>query len=457
MLGRLQALLTEPVMGFLALVAAGVTVGPVVFLLPPAMERSCSVVSWLVVALFALEYSVNFSSAANRKRFLLDPWHILDALIVLSALASLLPSVPQLWRGSLSLRILQLFRIALFGARVRGGLRHPAERSRRALPEGSPRVSVLDPSDAQPRSGQWRDLLHWAASSPSEAGRAGEARTWLHASNLTAARLYEVATAAGVPHVMIEAALHDSSYPRLESGARWSALTVSVPSWDRAMRRDPVLLLITAQGVLSLAVHPLEIQQPPTGFKNLAWGSRCALHVIGYVLDRNEEMTGRLERAVRELEELPANESPQAFFEETFRLKRALSPVKGDLWRLRGLLEMLADGRLALPGLGEADSQQLHELAEEAGFLHETAEDIRESVLSLIDLHVGIAAHNTNRFLRLLATVSALALIPTVIGGLLGMNLVDAPWTVTLRQVAFITLLLMLGVLYALMAKGWLR
>ena len=62
-----------------------------------------------------------------------------------------------------------------------------------------------------------------------------------------------------------------------------------------------------------------------------------------------------------------------------------------------------------------------------------------------------------NRFMRLLAIVSVLALIPAVAGGLLGMNLADSPWSVTLGEVAFVTLVLMIGVLYAFMAKGWLR
>jgi hypothetical protein len=43
------------------------------------------------------------------------------------------------------------------------------------------------------------------------------------------------------------------------------------------------------------------------------------------------------------------------------------------------------------------------------------------------------------------------------VGGLLGMNLGEAPWPVTLGQVAFGTLVLTLGVLYTFMAKGWLR
>lgn len=72
-------------------------------------------------------------------------------------------------------------------------------------------------------------------------------------------------------------------------------------------------------------------------------------------------------------------------------------------------------------------------------------------------LHINVAAHGTNRFMRLVAIMSSLALIPTIIGGLLGMNLGDAPWALTLGQVAFGTLVLMLGVLYTFMAKGWLR
>jgi len=82
---------------------------------------------------------------------------------------------------------------------------------------------------------------------------------------------------------------------------------------------------------------------------------------------------------------------------------------------------------------------------------------VRESVLSLIELRLDLASHETNRFMRLLAVVTTLALIPSVVGGLLGMNLWDAPWSVTLGQVAFGSLVLTLAVLYTFMAKGWFR
>jgi Mg2+ and Co2+ transporter CorA len=313
---------------------------------------------------------------------------------------------------------------------------------------GPPRVTVLAQGETSARTGEWNTLLAWAASPAPE---------WHHASGLAADRLEEVASASGVSHALVEAALHESSYPRIESGARWTALTVSLPDPEDVLRRDPILLLVSGSDILSLVRHPLDLPEPPAGPGALAWGPRCALHVLGRVLDRNEDLAGRLEREVRALEELPAAESPAQFFEQTFRLKRSLSTAKGDLWRLRGLLEMLADGRRTLPGLGPEQGTLLRRLAEQADYLYETVDGILDALLSLIDLHINIAAHDMNRFMRLLAIVSALALIPAITGGLLGMNLGDSPWPMTLGQVAFCTLILMLGVLYAFQAKGWIR
>ncbi|MCW5594203.1 MAG: hypothetical protein KIS74_19020, partial [Burkholderiales bacterium] len=341
-----------------------------------------------------------------------------------------------------------LFRVLLFGVRVGHGVAPAAVAAARALPEGPPNVTRLASGASAITAGKWEDLLRWAASPTSE---------WIHASNLAPQRLREAAEAAGVPHVMVEAALNESSYPRLESGARWSALTLPVPSKTDIARRDPVLMLLTEDDVLSLAVRPLELEKPPAPFDGIPWGPRCALDVVRRVLERNEDLAGRLERELRELEGLPADESPERFFEATFRLKRALSVAKGDLWRLRGLLEMLSEGRRTLPGLGEAGRAAAAGLAEEADYLYETVDNTRESVLSLIDLHINVAAHDTNRFMRLVAIVSTLGLIPAITGGLMGMNLVDSPWPVTLGQVAFATLILILGVLYAFLAKGWLK
>ncbi len=448
MLRRLSAFLSEAVMGFLALAALGTGLAPFLFVLTPTAESVIDALEWAIVATFALEYLVQLAVAADRGAYVRDPWRILDAAIVLGSVASLLPAISDAARTMPALRILRLFRVLLFGMRAGHGVGTPALPVPRGLPEGPPRVARLPRGGAVALAGTWEDLLRWAASPTSE---------WIHASNLSPQRLREAAEAAGVPHVMVDAALNESSYPRLESGPRWSALTLSVPSPTDILCRDPVLMLLTGDDVLSLAQHALDLGKPPAAYADLPWGPRCALDVVRRVLGRNEELAGRLEREVRELESLPADESPERFFEATFRLKRALSVAKGDLWRLRGILEMLAEGRRTLPGLGENGREGAKRLAEEADYLYETVDNAREAVLSLIDLHINVAAHETNRFMRLVAIMSTLGLIPAITGGLLGMNLADSPWSVTLGQVAFATLVLILGVLYAFLAKGWLR
>ena len=276
----------------------------------------------------------------------------------------------------------------------------------------------------------------------------------MHGANLDAAHIEEVAHIAELPDVMVDAALRESSYPRLESSARWVAFAMSLPGWGDAPR-SPVLLLVSKDHLLSLTLHAVELQGRPA-YDDVPWGSRCALHVIAAVLERNEALAAQVEHELRGLEAMDPDRSPEHFFEAIFRLKRNLALAKGDLWRLRNLLNLLAEGRRELPGLG-GDNACLRQLAEQADYLHETIEKAHEQLLTLLDLHLNIASYDVNRFMRLLAVVSSLALIPTIIGGLLGMNIAGNPWPLTLAQVAFGTFILMLCVLYAFLAKGWLR
>lgn len=448
MFARAAKILNEAVMGFLALAALSLGLVPLLFPVTPGAAMVLDAAEWMVVGLFALEFVAHLSVAPDRRRFLRDPWRLLDAAILLAALGSLLPFVSDSARNMLALRILRLFRALLFGFRAGRGLKGSVVAPVRPPPSGPPRVAALGESETTPRPADWAGVLAWSTS---------PTREWLHVSNLAPERLRELARAVGMPPVVVEAGLHESSYPRLDAGPKWTALTLSLPSGEDVQRRDPVMLLVSQDDLLSMALQPLDLQQAPAGDPSIPWGPRCALDIVRRVLARNEDLAGRLEREVRALEEIPAAESAASFFEGTFRLKRVLSMARGDLWRLRSLLEMLSDGRRSLAGLTPEGKEAAGRLAEEADFLYETVDNLRESVLSLIDLHINMAAHDTNRFMRLVAIASTLGLIPAITGGLLGMNLLDSPWPVTLGQVAFATLVLILGVLYAFLAKGWLR
>ena len=192
---------------------------------------------------------------------------------------------------------------------------------------------------------------------------------WMHASNLPPEAAKQIAEAAELPYAMVEAALRNANYPRLESVPKWYALMFMMPPGEGVAQRNPVLLLVSKDALLTLALQPVELQTPLAGDSSLPWGPRCMLHLARAVLDRNEVLADRFENELRELEDLPADQSqdrgehvregqpadqsPETFFGRTFKLKRDLSSAKGDLWRLRALLETLAEGRRTLPGLPE--------------------------------------------------------------------------------------------------------
>ncbi|WP_164840433.1 CorA family divalent cation transporter [Collimonas arenae] len=440
--------MNESTMGFFALASLSMGVAPFLFDLPRTVEQGFNIANWLIIGLFALEYGANFALASDRREFVLAPWHMLDVVIIIAPLFLLIPTVAPAMGSTPALRILRLFRVLLFGPRIVHGLQRPSPPSPIAVSSGKSQISFLR-SDGTVRSKcSWEELREWITAPTSD---------WVHASNLSPEHLRAIATGLGVSQTMIETALLESSFPRIEQVAPWTAFTFSLPSSEEITYRIPVFLLISANSVLSLSRHPFDMRRLHMATSSLPWGARCVLHIVNLVLVRYEELAGKTEQMVRQLEELPVIESPESFFRNTFHLKRLLSTAKGDLWRLRGLLEMLGDGRRLLPGLGLDQLASIAPLAEEAEYLYETIDNTRESLLSLIELHLDIAAHDTNRFMRLLAIVTTLALIPAVVGGLLGMNLGEAPWQVTLGQVAFGTLILMLGVLYTFMAKGWLR
>jgi Mg2+ and Co2+ transporter CorA len=174
-------------------------------------------------------------------------------------------------------------------------------------------------------------------------------------------------------------------------------------------------------------------------------------------LNENVDVVGRLESEVRALEEAPVPNSQADFFEIVFRIKKQLSTVRADLWRLKGMLLTLADGGAGPDSFKDAEQGVVRTWANEADYLHETVENLRDGLLSIIELHLNLASFEMNKVMRILAVASVLGLVPAVVGGLFGMNIEGNPWPLTLPQITFLISIGMLLCLYIFLAKGWLR
>jgi Mg2+ and Co2+ transporter CorA len=415
-------------------------------------------VEWAIIALFALDYLVTLVLSPRPGAYARSLWGLLDLAIVLGPLISLFPWVSDEFRSTPILRLARLLRAAAFGARAGGAVVRATEARNISVEQEPLRVSLLTDDRDVPTPAEWKDVL---SSFPDTKG------VWYQVSGVTAAHIRDLGAATGVPTTALAAVLGNASFPRAHGSSPFSTLFVWLPVIRRtqpiSIERLGVLFLTNGELTITLCPTRAPTHEatpellPDRQTSPESFGTRTLLGFLRGLLGHHEYVTGELERELRLLETLPVRDSSPAFFEQAFCLKRELSSIKSDLWRLKGILESLARGRVPFAGLESRQLSPLESLADEVSYIYETVDNLREGILALLDLHMNVVSFDVNRFMRLLAVVSVLGLIPAAIGGLLGMNVVGNPWQITLSEVAFGVSMGMLFCLWLFLIKGWLR
>ncbi len=159
----LRFVLGEVFLGFLAIVSAALTLIPMLFNLSTQADALLEAGQWSIILLFAAEYCIGLARASSKRKFVLNPWRVVDAATVLIPLATLLPGASDVLRSSPVLRLVRLARVLALGARAGGVM------TREESPSVAPRapdpmlVRMLPASGgAGPRSASWDEFVQWA-------------------------------------------------------------------------------------------------------------------------------------------------------------------------------------------------------------------------------------------------------------------------------------------------------
>jgi Mg2+ and Co2+ transporter CorA len=200
--------------------------------------------------------------------------------------------------------------------------------------------------------------------------------------------------------------------------------------------RDRLLAVITGQGLFTAMTGSFDLQESVSARRsvlpNYPFPVRIVCALLSLAQERNLFIAQRFDDEARRLEAL---ESGTVLLRETFRLRREISIAALDLWHVKGIVRTLADGKVKIRGVDLKEEKYLDDLLAETESLYETVSKNKEDLQTLIELHINFKSFEMNTFLKLLAVVSFLGLIPSVAGGLLGMNVMGNPWPVTLGQV----------------------
>lgn len=440
-------------MGFLGIVAMATALGPLVFAVPVRGRFWLLVLEWVLVGLFAADFINRGLTAPNRRLWARSPWRIVDMLVVIGPVLALLPQVSDWASESIALRILRVFRAAAFGSRAGSNAVRRQIRADRAARAAVARITVINPDgDESDDRADWDRFLAWTKD---------PAPTWYHASNVDEDHFIELARSAGLSDQELER-LGQDGHAKLREDVRYTTLFVQIPSFSAdnfpVVERERLLAIASDQGVLTAVTGEFDLRQIVNEQRALlpkaSFPVTIACAVLTLARDRNVALAQRL---VDESQRLETVEGGPEFLRATFRLRREISTAALDLWHLRLIVRALADGKTTFRGIDLKEEKYLDDLLAEVESLYETLNRTKEDLRFLIELHINVKSFEMNTFLRLLAVVSFLGLIPSIVGGLLGMQLVESPWSVTLGQISFAVAMGMAMTLYVFSVKGWLK
>jgi Mg2+ and Co2+ transporter CorA len=418
-----------------------------------------------IIGIFYVEYLLKLAYAKDRWKHFINAWHILDLIIIMLPLMELFPILGiGLARRSPLLRLVRLARIMAVGGRtVKRRIHDTGHSSVASAPAISMRAQVVDQDFETVKKDISIAEVKKFWQSPSQ--------TWIDISGISEEDLEELSATIGIPNIVLTSKLADESYPRIDYLERHSMIFLLSGSTE-LHRRGTHHLLICRTGLLIICsgrnIMTISKQRSDTFEEVLKRARRqfpagrpllvsILYSILEHIIHKYKLIIGEVEHELLRIENIPSDETPRDFLETTFQLKKEVNRLVSSLLHLKEVLTVIMNRRVPLEGFDSAHEELFDILADETVYLHETAQNSKDDLSSLIELHINTTSYEMNKVMRVIAVITCLAVIPAFIGGMLGMNIIGASWPLLLWQVLAMTLAAMTGVAYMFYKLGWFK
>ncbi|HXY47070.1 MAG TPA: CorA family divalent cation transporter [Thermoplasmata archaeon] len=458
-----NAILSDAFMAFISLLLIPIILVPFFVNLPSTILLIFDWGDVTIILFFVAEYSSKIYLAADRWEYFRSPWHLLDLSVILLSFVSYVPIFGLAGKGSVLLlvRLLRLPRVFAVAGRTAGSRLGPEEAKEEVLaPEPEAVIREVDPgrlSDVHVLS--WEELEKHLGTDDEE---------WIHISNFSDEALLRLSAILEVPGHHFRLDQVDDLWPHIGRVERTVLLflqsgEIQYPQQTRefyTIARRGAIVVVQGPKVISVSPHGLDPFPEVTSWlrSSAATGKTFSLRVIeGLLTTTLREYRGlfsEIELEVGAITRTPRSRLPKDFLARMYELQKTITRFSSNLVHFRELVNRLTSGRVPLEGIDEPAKSRFEALADETSFLSEIARDASENVGTVIDVYINQSSFETNRILKILAVITAVAIIPATIGGLLG---ISGPYIFELWQIVLIVVLSMIFVTYCFLKLGWLR
>lgn len=464
----------EQVMGALALLLIPILLLMDFASLPAAITSFLTILDVAIWLFFILEYVCRLIVAENRWAHFTSPWNILDLIIIgVPACALVIGTGYGIARYFRVLRAMQAAQILFVGGRkvsrhfaqktsVPGDGGPVAEMRVRSLPIAVP-AEVTKAIKSTPAP-VWQPVT--ISSTTTSIDRNGQ---WLDFSNLTRADFSTLSRISSVPAYLLDVKLREHAYTRAEISGKFTTVFVKIPrvvrepgtgsTWQFSW--DGVLVVYDRDGVMTFSQSTLPVLD-----KVVVTGTAEEIALTGpgiiYLIVRDElstieDLILAAEEQLVYLEVQPMNRLPRNFLAMMYTDQKVLSRIISGLLHTKTSLEEICENIQEVSGKDTPEEGRLRSLIDRCSLLSDNAQHVSDSFAWMVDFYLNTTSFSMNRVMKILAVLTALTMVPAIVGGLLGMNLIDNPWPATLLQMVTIVGLVMVLTAWVYFNLGWLK
>ncbi|MDD3136662.1 MAG: CorA family divalent cation transporter [Methanoregula sp.] len=465
-----NAVFREKVMGTLALLLIPILVIPDLFIVPEAIVSFLIILDIAIWIFFVLEYVCRLAVARDRWAYVISPWNILDLIIVgvpaVALVGGMGYGISKYFRV---LRSMQALQVIYRSGKTVG--KHLAEKSK--PPDAEPAVAgmriraipLVAPADGVPvLPPVWQPVAVDETTS-------GIERTdrWLDFSGLTSADILALSRITSIPTYTLEVKLRTHSFTRAEIHGSLATVFLKVPHLEREPDTgstwrffwDSLLLVYDKHEVMTFSLSDAPVLDRVTAAgatEGISFSGPNILYlIVRDELNTIEDLILAAEEQLLHLEAMPMNMLPSNFLAMMYTDQKALSRIMSGLLHTKTALEECSDNLQEIFGKDTAEEGRLRSLVDRCSLITDNAQHVTDSFAWMVDFYLNTTSFSMNRVMKILAVLTALTMVPAIVGGLLGMNLIGNPWAATLLQMVTVVGLVMVLTAWIYFNLGWLK
>ena len=423
----------------------------------------------LIICIFIFEYTLKLYFAQDRWSHFKAGMHILDLIIIILPFIEFFPMFNISGSPTLLLRLLRLPRALIVGSRSVVTRLHSNEIAEETTkPESITQIRSLDSQFTGVQEGMNWDQLESCCNDISQ--------QWLDIYDINEQDFQRFGKFLKISEQHIRSRLLEDGYPRIDYLEKLSIILIHLcdlrfPDENyryTTIEKTSIMIICNDNDIITLSNNHVnlfeniseEIKQKSlrdTKNKEDSFVLNVLYGIIQFIIKKYKNILDDIDIEIHKMENLPRAQTPSDFLERIFQFKKEVSNLSSDLNHLKVLLNNIVSRRVPLRAFNQSWQEFFDILLDEVSYLHESANTAKENVLSIIDLHINRTSYETNSVMKVLAVITCLAVVPSIIGGLLGENLIDMPFPAYLWQIVFFVFIGMLFIAYIFYKLGWMK